>query len=319
LLNEEEIKREKNYLTVYNEIRDVVKYIGALDDIDLKFIPVYNGVSLEFELLNEIKNSRIEIEIDIGDFVYENYEAGYALIFQEEPPDKYVNPPGRVGIIYQAVAVDRDGRFYPDNHVRIYERNRARYFTIDLSALPPDVNYPVTVSLNFDVYFHKMFFNNSVREAIPRISSPLNNVSIFDTINPGNNGYTYLKYNLRSITPKDPELIDSFYLNFYVMAVDGDVDLEVFRLANNWCSWVTTWKNRPRTRQKIGYLSLSEAGWHTIDLTEYIKRLIAHDYYNISDNSIVFKMKKGSEGHAIFASANNSFTPPYFEINYRVQ
>jgi len=147
----------------------------------------------------------------------------------------------------------------------------------------------------------------------------MNNVNIFDTVNPGNTGYTYLKYNVRSITPKDPELLDSFKLNFYAMAVDGDVDIEVYRITNDWCSWTTAWYNTPPAREKIGYFSLSEPGWHTIDFTEYIKHLIKSGYYNLTDNSVVFKMKESSEGYAVLASANNSFTPPYFEINYRNQ
>ena len=57
----------------------------------------------------------------------------------------------------------------------------------------------------------------------------------------------------------------------------------------------------------------------TIDLTQYAKLLITEKYYKLENNTIMFKIKNGSEGCVIFASTDNSVMPPFFEVKYRTK
>ena len=128
-----------------------------------------------------------------------------------------------------------------------------------------------------------------------------------------------MKYNIRSFTPKDSSLIDSFTLSFYAIAVENNTEMEIYRVDKDWCSSQINWRSKPKYKEKIGEFTLSEPGWHTIDLTRYAKSLINRNYDKLNDNGIVFKIKDGTIGYAILASADNTYAPPYFEVNYRVQ
>ena len=311
LFNSTDITKEEDYINTYGEIKETVKYSGAVDNIDMRCIPTYNGLLLEFDLLNRPEKKEITFEIDIDKLVYENDSAGYVQIKKEDK---------QVGVIYQGIVVDNNNKFHTNNTVKINVKNKKYYLTVDLSALPPDVNYPAKLALNFDFYCFKMFYDTSVYEATPTTNTILNNVSIFDSINEKHDGYTYLKYNVKSFTPKKSELVDSFTFNFYVMSVIDIIDIEVYRVNKDWCSWTINWKDKPPFREKLGEFPISEVGWHRIDLTDYVKKLIDRNYDKSKDNnSIVLKIKNNSRGYAVLASADNTYTPPYFEVNYRTQ
>jgi len=303
--------KEEDYINTYGETREAVKYTGAVEGFDLRCIPTYNGLLMEFDLPRKPEKNEITIEIDINKLGHENDPAGYAKIINDDE--------NNVGVIYQGIAVDNDGKFYTNNAVKITEKSKKHYLTVDLSKLPADVSYPAKLAVHFDFYNEKMFYDTSVYEAAPKVNTMLNNVSVFDSENKGNDGHTYLKYNIRSFTPKNPAMIDLLAFNFYVMSVADSIDIEVFRVPKEWCSSLMNWRDKAKHREKLGEFTLSETGWHRIDLTEYAKKLIERDYDKIRDNSIVLKVKPGSKSHAVLASVDNSYAPPYFEVHYRVR
>ena len=305
------ITREENYINTYGEIKETIKYSAVFDGIDMSCAPTYNGLLIEFDLLNNIEKKEITFEIDIDKLKFENDPAGYVQIIKDDK---------QVGLIYQGIVADNDGNFYTNNIVKINIKNKKYYLTVDLSTLPQNTSYPAKLAINFDFYCFKMFYDTSVYETIPTTNTILNNVSIFDSKNEKNDGYTYLKYNVRSFTPKKSSLVDSFTFNFYVMSVLENIDIEVYRVKKDWCSWTINWKDKPPFREKLGEFNISEIGWHKIDLTDYVKKLIDRNYDKSKDNnSIVLKIKNNSAGYAILASADNTYAPLYFEVNYRTQ
>ena len=141
---------------------------------------------------------------------------------------------------------------------------------------------------------------------------------VFDSISPSKATHNYMKFNIRSFTPKKEELLDQIILNLYVLYCSDEIEIEVYSVRNDWCSWELTWLNQPEHNEKIGEFKVSNAGWHTLDLTNYVKLLIKENYYNLENNSLLFRVKDDSDGYAIFTSTDNSVYPPFFEVNYRV-
>ena len=305
------IKKENDYLNTYGEVKETVKYIGAVSNIDMRCIPTYNGLLMEFDLQNELEKNELMMEIDINNLDYLNDPAGYVQILKED---------AQVGVCTQGILVDSNNNIYDNNMVKFNEKNKKHYMTIDISKISSEISYPAKLSLNLDFYCFKMFYDTSVYEATPSTNTILNNVSIFDSINKKHDGLTYLKYNVKSFTPKQSSLVDSFTYNFYVMSVKDSIDIEVYRVNKDWCSWTINWKDKPKYKEKLGEFSISEIGWHKIDLTDYVKKLIDRDYDKLIDNnSVVFKIKDNSKGYAILASADNTYMPPYFEVDYRIE
>ena len=64
---------------------------------------------------------------------------------------------------------------------------------------------------------------------------------------------------------------------------------------------------------------MSQEGWYTIDLKEYVERLIENNYYRRGDNSILLKIKDETEGYAVVAASDNKITPPFFSVKYRTE
>ena len=309
LFDSAELTKEEDYQNTYGETRETVRYTGAVDNVDMRCTPTYNGLLMEFDLASRPEKKELAFEIDINGSKYENDPAGYVQILIND---------NKVGMIYQGIVVDGENKFYPNNAAKINVKNKKYYLTVDLSGLPADISYPAKLAVSFDFYCEKMFYDTSAYQATPKTNTTLNNVTIFDSINEGHNGYTYLKYNVRSFTPKNPSLLDSFMFNFYVMSLTGSIDIEVYRLNKDFCNWITTWNSKPSYKEKVGEFSISETGWHRIDLTEYVQNLIGREYDKLTDNSVVLKLKTGSKGYTILASADNTYAPPYFEVNYRV-
>ena len=314
LFDKMDLIKESDYLNIYGETKEAVKYSGTADNLEMRCIPTYNGVLMELDLPNKIEKSEITFELDMAKrqlLKYKNDPAGYVKILDEDEDN--------IGVFHQGIVVGGDNRFYANNKVKIAVKNKRYYLTVDLSKLPADVSYPAKLAMNFDFYREKMFYDTSVYEAMPNVNTMLNNVSIFDSINEGNSGYTYFKYNVRSFTPKESKLIDSFSCSFYVMSVTGNADIEVYRVPKDWCSSMINWNDKPNHAEKLGEFTVSEKGWYKIDLTEYVKKLIDRDYDKLNDNSIVLKMKDGSRGYLVLASVDNTYAPPFFEVNYMVQ
>ncbi|GHU35341.1 hypothetical protein FACS1894105_03860 [Clostridia bacterium] len=303
------LEKEDEYLNIYGENREAIKYNSTLNESIARFIPTYNGVLMEIILQERAPDDEIEFKIDLPNMTFENDQAGYVQILKNNE---------KVALIFQGIVVDDNNKFYPNNKVNIKSKNNERYLALDLTDISKDISYPAKIAITIDLFADKMFFDTSVYEATPHLNTISNNVSIFDTINDGKDGYTYMKYNVKSFTPKESSLIDSFNYSFYTLIASGLPEIEVYRVDNDWCSWTLNWIGKPAYKEKIGEITLSENGWHTIDLTDYVKKLIGRKYDNLESNSIMFKIKDDSKGYAIIASADSTYAPPYFEVNYRV-
>jgi len=307
------VQHEEKYRNIYNQTVEAVKYKNVAPNIDMISLPTYNGLMVEFDMSGKPDSNSIELEIDIGNLNFANDDAGYVNILNG---DDKVND--KVGVVYQGIVVDNANRYYPANKTMIYSKNKKNYLQIDLSKLTEDIEYPIKLSVNLDFYMEKMFYDTSVYQDTPKINTVLNNISIFDAINEKHDGYTYIKYNLSSFTPKDSSMLDSLTYSFYVMNVVNKVEIEVFRVKHDWCSWLINWEKKPDYGAKVGQFTVSEAGWHTLDLTEYAKSLIDNQYDHLLNNSIVFKVKSNTNGYALIASMDNSNMAQYFEVKYRV-
>ena len=302
-----ELKKEIGCNTIYGKMNEFINYSQILDNVDANIILGYNGMLMELNF-NEIYNkNEIDMELDIEGFKYLNDAAGYVQILKNDY---------KIGIIYQGIITD--GETYFLSKVKIKDKNGKKYINIDLSGLPFVIDSSVTLNLHFDFYSDKMFFDTSVYKSSANTNCLLNNVTIFDTLNEKNEGYTYYKYNIKSFTPKDSTKLDSLFFNFYVMAVTDSVDIEIYKVNRDWCSWTINWNDKPSYGAKIGEFTISETGWHEIELTEYAKHLIDNNYDKLENNSIMFKIKDGSKGYVMAASADNAYKPPYFVVNYRV-
>jgi hypothetical protein len=305
------IEKVSNYENIYGDTKESIKYVDSSNN-NLYFIPTYNGLLMECELLNNNQQNEFDIMLDINKLSLNNDAAGYAQLLNLNGD--------KIATIYQAIVVDSINNIYVNNKAEIKNKNGNIYLIIDLSNLPSNINYPIKLSLSIDFYSEKMFYDTSVYEATPDTNCILNNISVFDSKSEKNTGFTYLKFNIESITPKQSSLLESFILNFYVMYVEGDLEIEIYKINTDWCSWTLNWNNKPDFSEKLGKFSIKETGWHDIDLTQYVKKLIDNNYDNMSDNSIVLKVKdENKNGYAIIASVDNTYAPPSIEVNYRVK
>ena len=167
------------------------------------------------------------------------------------------------------------------------------------------------------MYSEKMFFDTSTYSAKPKTNFILNNISYFSAQHSDGNERTYMKTNLRSITPKQSELLEQITLSLYAIYAKEEVTLDVYKVKQGWCSWTMNWENHPQYYEKIGEIIVDQPGWYDIDLTDYVKNLIENGYDGITDNSFVLVARSAENGEVIFASADNSCAPPYYKVVYK--
>lgn len=266
----------------------------------------YGGVLLDCTLYEP--SEEMNISINYGDLSVENTDADYCVISDDN---------GEVFIINCPLFFDADGKYIGTGKAVIKGPTKER----KLIFLGPDGdgwNYPIKMSVIIDKYGQKMFYDSTAVVDNPRTNSIFNYVTVFNQDESSESAYTYLKFNVRSFTPKESSLLDEAILYMYVLSCDEETVVETYSVRNDWCSWTLTWKNRPKHYEKIGEFNVSNKGWYGIDLTEYFKRLIEDDYYGQENNSIMLKIKTGYTGNFILASGDNTEAPPFFEINYRV-
>jgi len=285
-----------------NQTEDCAGVQYKTEEYDLEVFQANNAALFQLEINQPIKEILIPIEAD--KYKAKNDKAGYAIL-KEDDADKI--------IISQAIIYDKNEFAYPNTKVRIKNKAGQKYIVYDL---PSDIEYPVRLEFEVDFYTENMFFDSSAYEENPRVNSLYNNVSIFNTLEEGREGYTYMKFNIKSFTPKKKELLESVYLNLYVKNCIEGTTLEIYSMQEDWCAWTLSWKTKPQHKEKLGEVELTKAGWYTIDLSEYTKRLIDNDYYGRVDNSILIKAKDETGSYAIIASTDNKVTPPFFKVNY---
>lgn len=291
-----------DYINIYGEAKKSVRYSDDANNL-LYVTPTYSGLLFEYNLTSPV--SQVKYKIDIGALEYENEDAGYVMLEQNE---------AEKAIIHRPVLFDDKGKIHILKEVQIKKENKELYLVIEI---PSDIKVS-RVAFNLDFYTEKMFFDTSAYQSALGTNSLFSNISIFDS-SKDNGGYTYMKFNLRSYTPQNAKLVDSVLLNMYALCVEGETTIEVYKVPGDWCSWTLSWKNKPDFKKQIGEFTITESGWYSIDLTDYVKELIDDNYDNLIDNSIVFKIKDETSGYAVFASTDNTYAPPYFDIKYRVK
>ncbi len=307
------VEKIEESMDLYGDVREGVFYNGIKDCMNASFYPSYNGLYVELEIMEADTSEKpdlIEFELEHNNKKgsFDNDNAGYVRILQDKEA---------AGIVYQGIIIDSENNISHNNKIRIRRRNKKDYLQIDPGNFPEGLVYPIKFYFNIDFYYEKMFYDTSVYEASAKTNNLMNNISVFNTQDEKSNGYTYIKFNTRSLTPKDSSLLDSVTFNFFVMYMIGYPELEIYKVNKSWCSWLITWNAKPAYNDKICEITLTETGWNRVDLTEYVKRLIDNKYDKLEDNSIMIKIKNGSKSYVLTASADNTVMPPYFEVNYR--
>lgn len=294
---------ELRLLTEDMQLQETGSYLG--DGYTVSVTPSYSGYILNYTIDTPMEvlsltfaKTRYEISED---------NAGYVLL-SDEGSNKY--------IINQMIVLDQNNQFTTDHEYKV--KKSLDQFTLT-SAFSAELTYPIQVSVSVDLYCDNMFYDASVYEAEPNLNTIFNQISVFDTIADKNDGYTYLKFNIRSFTPKQSSLLDSIYLNLYAQHHEGDAVIEVYSVQKDWCSWTLCWNTRPKYSDKIGEFTVNAAGWYSIDLTDYVRHLIDNDYYGLEDNSIMLRIKDGNSSRLVLSSTDNKMHPPFFEVNYRTQ
>lgn len=293
----------EDYINVYSEAKKSVRYVQGTD-ISLYVTPTYSGLLFEYNIDNSVK--QFKCKIDIGDLDYENEDAGYVMLEKDEVEK---------AIVHRPIIADTEAKLHVLNEIQIKREGDGIYLVADI----PDNIECRKLAFHLDYYTEKMFFDTSAYQSTSGVNSLFSNISIFDTSGSDDGCYTYMKFNLRSYTPQKSSLVDSVVLNMYALDVKGETTIEVYKVPGDWCSWTLSWKNKPDFKKQIGEFTITESGWYSIDLTDYVKELIDDDYDRLIDNSIVFKIKDETSGYAVFASTDNTYAPPYFDIKYRVK
>lgn len=171
--------------------------------------------------------------------------------------------------------------FYGVEAAKIVKENKNIYLKYNI---PENISLPCKYIISIDMYSEKMFFDTSTYSAKPKTNFILNNISYFSAQHSDGNERTYMKTNLRSITPKQSELLEQITLSLYAIYAKEEVTLDVYKVKQGWCSWTMNWENHPSYYEKIGEIIVDQPGWYDIDLTDYVKSLIDNGYDGITDN-----------------------------------
>ena len=295
-----------NIDTVYGNF-DGIKYTHA-DGTTIFAIPSYNGITITYI----IGSSSLDIAfpIDVNNYTINNDYYGSILLSDKTFTSNNVMQ-NNYFVISQPIVQKNDKKIEVKRAASI-QKNELKF------SMSKEEDCPVSVTFSVNFYCENMFFDCAAFKQYPSRNHIFDNYIVYEageikeTIN-------YMKFNIRSFTPKRKNLLDSVTLNLYILYCSGDIDIEVYSVRNDWCSWELTWMNQPAHNEKIGEFKVSDSGWYSIDLTKYAKLIIDKNYYNLENNSILFKVKDGTSGYAIFTSTDNSMFPPFFVVNYRVE
>ena len=279
-----------------------VQYVSS--GFHMTISPTFNGVEIEIDVSQKV--NQIFIPINFSKCQRENDEAGY-VVLKDQQQELY--------IIHQAAAEDKNRTVYGLKS-KIIKKNGAFGLTY---SLDDNMSIPGKLKFTVNAVSEQFFFDSSAYENTPTTNSIYNHYSYFDNRYENAGGYTYLKFNARSFTPKNSELLDYFYFTFYVEYVENPVTIELYAMSKDWCSWRITWNKKPSANYKFGECTIDQAGWYTINLTSYIKTMIDSNYFLLLDNSLMMKVKDDSVGYVVMASTDHGLYPPFFEVGYRVE
>ena len=296
-------EKVNNYESLYGIREEALKYVDVYGNY-MYCMPTYGGVLIEYYIQNSVDS--LNFKLEIPSYSYVNDSAGYVNILNKDN--------SKVAVAFQGMIFDENDVFYGGEAVRIVREKKDLYLNYNI---PENISLPYKYVINIDMYSGKMFFDTSTYSANPSTNFILNNISFFSASQSDGNERTYMKTNLRSITPKQSELLEQINLSLYAICVKEKVTLEVYKVKDDWCSWTMNWENHPSYYEKIGEIIVDESGWYDIDLTDYVKKLIDNGYDGITDNSFVLVAQSAENGEAIFASADNSCAPPHYKVIYQ--
>lgn len=278
----------------------------------LSIFPSYQGIVISCEINNP--TDLISFPIEFENYRINNEYYGCVLLSEEKSKSDDVMS-NNAFIISQPVIFECDEKVNTGGRT-IIEKQEKGY---QLQCLLPDsISFPAKLTFTCNFYSENMFFDCAAIQSRFNSNHIFDSYIIYDSLQSYDATYNYMKFNIRSFTPKNSHLLDRLLLNLYVLYCKNEITLEIYSVRNDWCSWELTWNNRPQHNEKIGEFTVISSGWYSIDLTEYVKQLIDNNYYNLINNSILFKIRDDSSGYAIFTSTDNGVYPPYFEVEYRV-
>jgi len=294
-----------NYESVYGSIRELLRYTDSNGN-HMYCMPTYSGILIEYCVYNNTES--LDFKVDLTSYGYVNDRAGYVTVLRKNE--------SKAAVAFQGMVFDKSNIFLGTKATRIYQNDDNVYLSY---SIPEDISIPYKYIINIDMYQEKMIFDTSTYSKNSSTNFILNNFSHFTANSSSENERTYIKHNLNAIIPVNADLLDKISLNLYAIAVKEEITIEFYNVKEDWCSWEITPKNHPLYQEKIGEITVGKSGWYEIDITNYVKDLMNSGRNKLASNSIVMITKSGSCGEALFASADNSFAPPYYEITYKKQ
>ncbi len=294
-----------NYESLYGVRNEALKYTAECGNY-MYCMPTYGGLLVEYYIHNSIESDSLDFKLELPSYSYVNDPAGYVNILCKDNT--------KAAVAFQGMIFEENNIFYGVETAKIVKENKNIYLKYDI---PENISLPYKYIISIDMYSEKMFFDTSTYSAKPKTNFILNNISYFSAQHSDGNERTYMKTNLRSITPKQSELLEQITLSLYAIYVKEEVTLDVYKVKQGWCSWTMNWENHPAYYEKIGEIIVDQPGWYDIDLTDYVKKLIDNGYDGITDNSFVLVARSAENGEVIFASADNSCAPPYYKVVYK--
>lgn len=297
------VEKTYNYESLYGIRNEAIKYVDVYGNY-MYCIPTYSGLLIEYYIHNNIDS--LDFKLELPSYGYINDPAGYVSILGRDT--------SKVAVAFQGMIFDENNTFCGLETAQIYKENKNIYLKYNI---PENISLPYKYIISIDMYSEKMFFDTSTYSAKPKTNFILNNISYFSAKDSDGNERTYMKTNLRSITPNQSDLLEKITLSLYAIYAKEEVTLEVYKVKDTWCSWTLNWESHPPYYEKIGEIIVNKPGWYDIDLTDYVKNLIDNGYDEITDNSFVLVAKSAENGEVIFASADNSCAPPYYKILYK--
>lgn len=304
-----ELHYTEHTTTLYGD-RSVVQYYLDNNTI-VSCFPSYTGVTVQYQIQEYIET--VSIPVEFASYRINTKDFGCILLSDSDSSSKEIMS-NHVFVISHPLFCGSNNDVYVQKEGQI---KNGRYGHVLNLSLPKDITFPATLTFQVNCYSENMFFDCAAYEKNPSANHIFDNY-VFFASDKASQTYNYMKFNIRSFTPKQSSLLDMLILNLNVLVCTQDTVIEVYSVRNDWCSWELTWNNRPAHNEKIGEFSVKSPGWYSLDLTDYARQLIDNEYYDLNDNSILLKLKDGCNGGVVFASTDNGIYPPFFEINYRV-
>ncbi len=291
----------------YGSTVDMIQYES--DQYSIAVSATYGGLMFSIDLITPVKE--IGFPILCGELKWNNENAGYC-VFEDKEEDR------DVFVCSRPLTMDENGENYSLGKASVRKKG-GEYYLLLSDLICKNGNQATKVVLLINMEYEKMFYDSTAYAEKPLTNYIYDFYSVLRPVNSKTSGYIYLKFNMRSFTPKTATLLDRAVLHMYVFGCTDKATLEVYSVRNDWCSWEMSWLGKAKYYEKIGEFTVSSDGWYGVDLTSFFIRTINNDYYGVENNSVMIKLKDGEQAECLIHSCDHSETPPYFEIDYRVK